>query len=207
MLVRAPAACRDVRRATGCAEAVATSNARSDRRTTRSRLEGPVRRSFVTSKVTLDRRSGRFGLREQVRRSDRTSEVTSTAGTRRYAPWRWWRITLPGSTTTRSNRIGRRGSGGPGRVPSTSASAAARSRARLVWWIVSSGRPKARLARHRTSTNTRARGGPGSTAIRSISARPTRTWRPRIAQPAPARRSSTNDSAASPSRWADVRTR
>ena len=53
-------------------------------------------------------------------------------------------------------------------------------------------------ARQRTSMTTRAAGGPGSTATRSSSCRPTWTFRARTVQPAATRCSATRASAASP---------
>ena len=72
---------------------------------------------------------------------------------------------------------------------------------------VSSARPNARVLRSRTSTITSCAGagGPGSTATRSSSWRPTWTFRARIDQPCSVSRSATRASASSPSRCAAVR--
>ena len=108
----------------------------------------------------------------------------------------------PGRSAAAGAARGRR----PGSVPrSSSPYAAARTRARLRWSTVSSGRPKSRPARQRTSTTTSAAGGPGSTATRSSSWRPTWTFRARTVQPASARCAAASASAASPACCAGVR--
>ena len=61
-----------------------------------------------------------------------------------------------------------------GQLPRSMSVATARQvRRACAWSNVSSGRPKSRLPRQRTSTTTRAAGGPGSMATRSSSSRPT----------------------------------
>ena len=127
-------------------------------------------------------------------------------GACRYPMPRWCRTRgssptcSAGSTTTRSIRSGSLGSRAPAIVPrSSSAKAAARSRARFRKSTVSSGRPKSRPARQRTSTTASAGGGPGSTATRSSSSRPIRTFRPSTRHPSASSRRATSSSAASPS--------
>ena len=73
----------------------------------------------------------------------------------------------------------------PGRRPRSRSPYVARRRCvRFRWSTVSSGRPKPRDFRQRTSTITSAAGGPGSTATRSSSWRPTWTFLARMVQPA-----------------------
>ena len=67
------------------------------------------------------------------------------------------------------------------------------------------GQPKSRFLRQRTSTKTTAGGGPRSTATRSSSSRPTRTFRARTCQPRVIRYSAARLSAASPASWNVVR--
>src|SRR5262245_61874195 len=107
----------------------------------------------------------------------------------------------------RSKRSGSGGSGVPsGREPASHNAKAARwRRARLRPSIVSSATPKPRLDRQRTSTMTSWRGGPGSIATRSSSARPTLTCRASTRHPTLARRAPTTDSASSPARCAGLR--
>ena len=95
--------------------------------------------------------------------------------------------------------------GGCPRRPSSRPRRAARRRFRKS--TVSSARPNARVLRRRTSTITSCAGagGPGSTATRSSSWRPTWTFRARIDQPCSVSRSATRASASSPSRCAAVR--
>jgi hypothetical protein len=127
---------------------------------------------------------------------------------------RWCRMSgsvprFVGSTTIRSNRSGSRGIGVPSgaRPRSTSSHPARRTNERLRWSTVSSANPYARLPRQRTSTTTSAAGGPGSTATRSNSWRPTWTFRARTVQPASISRPATSASAASPATCAAVRAR
>ena len=113
----------------------------------------------------------------------------------------------PGSTTTRSKRSGSRGSSSP--------SGASRGRAGRTRppgrAPACGGRPSPRAARsrasprQRTSTITSAAGGPGSTATRSISWRPTWTFRARTVQPASDEPARASVSAASPACCAGVR--
>ena len=93
----------------------------------------------------------------------------------------------PGSTTTRSKRTAAAARAcRPGRPPRSSSPYAARRGGGPA----SGGRPSPRaarslaIARQRTSTITSAAGGPGSTATRSSSWRPTWTFRARTVQPA-----------------------
>jgi hypothetical protein len=114
-----------------------------------------------------------------------------------------------GSTATRSKRSGRAGTVDPfgSGAPSNSAYAARRRCARLRWSTVSSANPKSRLPRQRTSTITSIGGGPGSTATRSSSWRPTWMFRARMVQPASLSRAPTRASAVSPASCAVVRVR
>ena len=134
-----------------------------------------------------------------------TRGATPGFGTHLQKAARWWRTVgspplVPGSTTTRSNRRGNRGTRLPsGNTPrSRRPYVAIRRRVRFRWSTVSSGRPKPRDDRQRTSTITSASGGPGSTATTSSSWRPTWTFRARTVQPAARSRTRTSDSAASP---------
>ncbi len=114
-----------------------------------------------------------------------------------------------GSTTTRSNRTG----SGRNRRPTGSGRPRAAGRAprdrwpRLRWSTVSSGEAESRRRRQRTSTITSIGGGPGSTATRSSSWRPTWTFRARTVQPASLSRAATRASAVSPASCAVVRVR
>jgi len=130
----------------------------------------------------------------------------------RHRAARWWRTvhrsrSEPGSTQTRSNRIGRSGRAVPSaRWPRASMPyAACRTLRRLGLSTVSSGRPKPRSRRQRTSTMTRVGGRPGSIATRSSSPRPTLTLRPRTVQPIPTRCAAARCSAVSPACCAAVR--
>ncbi len=84
-----------------------------------------------------------------------------------------WALPERRSTITRSTRRGRRSRpSSDSRVPASPARARYR-RPTLRRSTRSSGSPKADVRRLRTSTTTRVRGGPGSTARMSISSRPT----------------------------------
>ena len=116
-----------------------------------------------------------------------------------------------GSTTQR----GRRGAAArgiavaPPGAPSSSSRRAPRAEVRRACGGRTSPprRPKSRRRRQRTSTITSIGGGPGSTATRSSSWRPTWTFRARTVQPASLRRAPTRASAASPASCAVVRVR